>query len=653
MTIMTRIVLLAWILTAQIASAGPSFGLDQDNQPTPATPKFNDSRDQVQISVIPYTTHIAPGQDLPVAVIFDHVKGWHIYAADAELPEMFYRTVIEVVTEAESSFTAHTGQIQWPTSHEIDFFGEKFHVYEGRAIAYVPITIEPDAEVGEYTLRFKAAFQSCDDKICLQATPYPPRNPAEEPSEEWLNYGMNLTLNIVPPEQTGDGQLADTAHFEGFDPAVFQRIKEGIAAPELVHFALFDWVTFDLDVAGSGGFLLLLLIAAIGGFLLNLTPCVLPVIPLKIMAMNAHAGHRGKMLLLGTSMSVGVVAFWLALGGVIAAPRVFGITTTNQLFQYPAFTITVGAIIAIMAIGMCGLFSVKLPQFIYRINPGQDSLHGSFGFGIMTAVLSTPCTAPFMGAAAAFAAGIEASRTLMIFAAIGIGMAVPYQILSTFPKLVEKMPKSGPSSELIKQVMGLLMLAAAAYFVGTGVSGLLANPPEPPGREHWWVVAGLGIASGAWLAYRTIRITPRWIFRIIWGGIGLALVVFSLTIGMNLTKKGPIDWVYYTPQRFADAQSAGKVVVMDFTAEWCLNCKAIEASVLHSDRVAAVLAEENVVPIKVDLTGKNVEGNDMLKAVDRLTIPLLVIFKPDGTETLKSDFYTIEQVIEAVREAQS
>ncbi|MBT8484185.1 MAG: DUF255 domain-containing protein [Phycisphaerales bacterium] len=357
------------------------------------------------------------------------------------------------------------------------------------------------------------------------------------------------------------------------------------------------------------------------------------------------------MLFLGTAMSIGVVAFWIALGIGIAA--LAGFTATNQLFQYPMFTIGVGVIIALMAVGMCGLFAVRLPNFVYAINPGHDSAAGSVGFGVMTAVLSTPCTAPFMGAAAAAAAVMTPTRTLLVFAAIGLGMALPYQILSMAPRLVDRMPRTGPASELIKQVMGLLMLAAAAFFVGTGISGLLTRPPAPPSLLHWWVVAAFGVAAGGWLAWRTLRITRRPGPRLVFGTVGVAILAISAFIGLRLTDRGPIDWTYYTPERFASAQSEGKVILMDFTAEWCLNCKALEKTVLYDDRVVTLVAEEAVLPIKVDLTGNNPDGNAMLKAVERLTIPLLVVFDAKGDEVFKGDFYTVEQVVTALNAAQS
>jgi thiol:disulfide interchange protein len=152
---------------------------------------------------------------------------------------------------------------------------------------------------------------------------------------------------------------------------------------------------------GTSNLYFLLLIAGVGGLLINFTPCVLPLIPIKIVGLSQAAGNRSRCLALGVMLSLGVVAFWFGLG--LAISSISGFNTANQFFQYPAFTIGVGAIICVMAIGMSGLFTIRLPDWIYRINPSQDSIGGSFLFGIMTAVLSTPCTAPFMGAAAAWA----------------------------------------------------------------------------------------------------------------------------------------------------------------------------------------------------------------------------------------------------------
>jgi thiol:disulfide interchange protein DsbD len=348
-------------------------------------------------------------------------------------------------------------------------------------------------------------------------------------------------------------------------------------------------------------------------------------------------------------MSLGVVAFWLLLA--VAISSISGFNATNRLFQFPAFTIAVGIIICAMAVGMCGLFSVRLPQWAYVVNPSQESIGGSFAFGIMTAVLSTPCTAPFMGAAAAWSATQTPLITLSTFAAIGIGMALPYFLLSAFPALVNRVPRAGPASELIKQVMGLLMLAAGAYFLGTGVAALLANPPDPPSQAYWWVVASFIAAAGCWLAWRTWSIANKLAQRLLFGALGLTIILAGSVVGTRFTRVSPIHWIYYTPERLARAQQQHKIVVMDFTAAWCLNCHALEQGVLHNERVVRLLNSTIVAPIKVDITGNNPIGNAKLVEVGRRTIPYLIVYNIRGAEVFTSDAYTVEQLVDAIERA--
>jgi thiol:disulfide interchange protein DsbD len=427
------------------------------------------------------------------------------------------------------------------------------------------------------------------------------------------------------------------------NPEVFAGMQ---AAKESLTIAFFGW---DFKIEPSKLWLLLV-VAMVGGVLLNFTPCVLPLIPIKIIGLSQAAGNRRRCFLLGLSLSAGVVAFWLGLATAVST--LSGFNATNKLFQYPVFTVSVGVIICLMAVGMCGLFAVQLPQWIYRINPSQESVAGSFGFGIMTAVLSTPCTAPFMGAAAAWSATQRPLITASTFAAIGGGMALPYLLLSAFPVLVHRVPRSGPASDLIKQVMGLLMLGAGAYFLGTGVAGFAAQPPDPPSQAYWWAVAFFVAAAGVWLVWRTCQITPRIWKRLCFGALGVGLVGVALVLGVRFTEGSPIHWVYYTPKRLAEAQKENKVIVLEFTAAWCLNCHALEQAVLHNPAVVALLNAQGVTPIKVDITGNNPQGDAKLIEVGRRTIPYLVVYATDGKEIFASDAYTVEQLKAALKQAQ-
>ncbi|MBL9119772.1 MAG: thioredoxin family protein [Phycisphaerae bacterium] len=608
-----------------------------------------DSLDRVTPSVKVSKDRVRPGDDFVIAVILDIHEGWHINPTKnapppAEAPDLqpdenaeltYVRLARPEGADEKTPGTqpagmrVHEGFLQLPTTHKVVVKTLVSPAYEGRAIFYLPVTVDADAALGKRTLSLETYVQACQD-VCLQ--------PA----------GRTLTAEVevvAADAAMASGEL--DADFAGFDFSVIRKIRAGEKPPEVVKFDLFGRV-FEIDARGAG-FLLLLLVAAAGGLLLNFTPCVLPVIPLKIMGLANTAGSRGRTLWLGIVMSLGVVAFWMALG--VAVSSIKGFSSANQLFQYPAVTIGIGVIIIAMAVGMMGFFSVGLPQWVYAINPKHESATGSFLFGIMTAILSTPCTAPLMGAAIAWAATRDVPTVLAVFAAVGIGMALPYGFLAAFPSLLKKMPRTGPASELIKQVMGLLLIAAGCFFLGSGFSGFLVTPPDPPSRLYWWLVALTGIVAGGWLVLRTVQLTTAAGKRLLFGGLGVVILAVSVFIGVTQTSHGPIKWTYYTPERLAEAKKRGDVVVIDFTAEWCLNCKALESGVLYPEPVSKLLNTPGITPIKVDLTGNNTFGNDLLKSFNRITIPLLVVLKADGTEIFKSDSYVQSQVLEAVKEA--
>ena len=592
---------------------------------------FYDSRDKVSISITIDPPHCAPGSDAVLAITLNHENGWHTHTNNpvvpAELgsPDDYIATQVHFKLPANSPITIHDGFIQWPEGKIVNVgFGSKpvdYAVFEEESTIFVPITISQNAVHGTAEFIIKTVFQACDDKICVRPTPTP-----KEGGIRWEEYGIQAEVEIDDLKAIGEkGEILKSTHFEGFRSDVWEKIKAGeMGTNDEVSFDAFG-LKFSINATNPVGFGILLLVAMAGGFLLNLTPCVLPVIPIKIMGLSATAGGRKQTFILGVWMMIGVMSLWLLIGFAIAAISSF--SAINQLFQYPQFTIGLGVFIAIMAIGMGGLFAIRLPNIIYTFNPKHDSPLGSFLFGNMTAILSTPCTAPFMGAAAAWGATQSPLITIIIFMAIGFGMGIPYLILAAFPQLVERMPRVGKASELIKQIMGLLMLAAAAYFIGVGLSGIYQEEGAPPSRIYLWAVVGCIVIAGIWLAIQMPKVTDKaGILRASFMGAGFGCSGIAILAGIQLTDKGPIDWVYYSPEKLQAEFDAGNITVVEFTAEWCLNCKLLENTVLNDLTIVEVFENENITPIKVDLTGNNKIGNDFLTSVAGLRIPLLIIY---------------------------
>jgi thiol:disulfide interchange protein DsbD len=180
---------------------------------------------------------------------------------------------------------------------------------------------------------------------------------------------------------------------------------------------------------------------------------------------------------------------------------------------------------------------------------------------------------------------------------------------------------------------------------------MASAPPDPPSPFYWWFVALFVAAAGGWLSWRTVQLSSKFRSRLVFGGLGVLLVVGSLAGGFKLTRGSPIHWTYYTPERLAEAQQNRKITVLVFTAAWCLNCHALEQVVLNNPRVVTLLNATNVVPIKVDLTGKSLAGSKKLLEAGRRTIPYLVVYAPDGREVFSSDAYTADQLVHALSEA--
>ncbi|MEO0586579.1 MAG: thioredoxin family protein [Planctomycetota bacterium] len=592
---------------------------------------------------------VEPGGRGVVAVVLEMTGKWHVWPDEGQaravdgLFQINTTTELSGVTgpdgEAVEGWLA-TGAWQRPPPVEVEAFGQSILAWEGTTVLYLPVAVPADAEPGAYAVSVSVGYQACDDKVCL-----PPRT-----VEAVARVRVGGPVGDGDAEPDGEG----AGLFAGFDAGGFETIGDGGGGGEGADDAAgaAQAPGESAGLAGSATVTLAALLpviglAIVGGALLNVMPCVLPVIPIKILGLAQAAPDPRRRALLGAVMAGGVVAFWLVIGGVVAGLS----EAISWLFGYAWFNLALGGLIVAMAIGMCGVWSVRLPSWVYAINPKHDSVAGAFGFGVMTGVLATPCTGPILGSVAGGVLQSGPVVVLAVFGAIGVGMALPYFVLSVTPGLVERLPRTGPASELLKQVLAILMGAAGAFFVGVGINIWRNDGLGYVYPWFWWLAGGVAAAAGVWLAIRTVQITPSLGRRIGYAGLGVAFAAVSMGTAYEFTRPSAIAWVYYTPEAFEDALASDRAVMLDFTADWCINCKVLERTVLESEPVLARLASSDVVAMKADLTSQSAAGWAKLAAVDRAAIPLLVVFEPGGGEVFKAEFYTPGQVVDAIDRA--
>jgi thiol:disulfide interchange protein DsbD len=463
-------------------------------------------------------------------------------------------------------------------------------------------------------------------------------------------------------------------------------------ASKYIDLGIFGW---RIPSQGIVPTLLLLLAAFAGGVLLNLMPCVLPVLPLKILGLQQSAGTRARLALLGGASFIGVLMFWVVLGSLLALGSVKSI---SEFSSYWYFNFSLGLAMAFMAVGLFGAFNIGLPNWVYALNPDHHSVRGAFLFGLLTAVLATPCMAPLAGGAAAAAITLGWIKCLLIFVFIGLGMGLPLFILSLYPSLLKWLPRAGAGSDLMKQVMGLLMLAAAAWLIGGGLVTLFVGSPWMVRTFHLWAIAVMIALAAAWMVIRMVSIKARPIAMILLIPPALALGVFAFMTAASFTADAKQEWSEaaalkrqelaslrseverlqhgapvrsattptaagflwreYDPEDVKRAANAGKVVVLEFTAEWCANCKTLEKTVLKTDAVMNALKADNVASFRVDLTAKYNPGTTdftpgwtRLYELNEAGPPLLVITGPGTLDLWKRNAYTPGEIVDAIKAA--
>ena len=416
----------------------------------------------------------------------------------------------------------------------------------------------------------------------------------------------------------------------------------------------FEGVLLNLGLPGW------LLLAFLGGLILNVMPCVLPVLSLKVFSLLKHSGQsRAQALLHGGAYTAGVVASFLALAAVLLALRAVGerIGWGFQL-QSPNFVVVLTVVFFLFALNLMGVFEVgtSLVGADTKVSKRNDAL-GSFGMGVLAAVVGAPCMGPLVASVSGIAVQTNAATGLLIFGVMGLGLASPFLFLSVFPKLVAYLPKPGVWMESVKQFMGFLLMAAVVFLAL--VAGRLGGVDAVIALLIALLVAGLA----AWIYGRwSVPVKPKRTQRIA-QVISLALLVVASYYAISETKAAYENfetsssvskngqWQPWSSERVETELAAGKPVFIDFTASWCLICQVNKKIATHTQATEALFEEYGVVALEADWTRYDSAITTELERFGRSGVPLYVLYAPDGEVTVLPQSLTNGIVREAVEKA--
>ncbi len=653
-----------------------------------ASPTASLNAPHIHLELVVPQKQLVAGTHLVAGLHFTLEKGWHIYwlnAGDSGEPPTVKWTLPAGVNASPFAYPAPQ---RLPLGPLMDFG------YENEVTFPVPISIASDVKPGPATLRADVDWLVCQN-VCLPGKgtvaverPIAPSGtiaaidptqqavvasglaslPKPLPSNALQHFqtegNKDYTLAVVTGKTAGKGYFfpSDQTVVSNPAPQTAAPIKNGIrlqmvrdenqqgALPALngvlvlpggIAYAVHATrgtippvVALSSDGSGHGNgldFLRALLLAFAGGIILNLMPCVFPVLFIKGLSLVQSSNkERAAMRAHGWVYTVGILAsFWVVVAVLLTLRGLGHALGWGFQFQSPVFLAVMALFLFFLSLSLAGQFEIGLSLTSAGGELAQrQGYAGSFFTGVLAMVVATPCTAPFMGVAIgyALAQGGAGVVTFAVFTALGLGLALPYLLLAYNPGWTRILPKPGAWMEILKQLTAVPIFATVIWLVWLFTQTAGANAML--GLLAGFLLLGIaGAVLGRWPARRVATIAA---ILVVCGAVALpvyAAYVFPAPDAETTTAKGPgNDWKPFTPGIVAEYQAQGKPVLVDFTAKWCLSCQVNERVVLDRADVQKRLSQSGVVLVRADWTRHNPEIGAALAALGRSGIPAYALY---------------------------
>lgn len=641
---------------------------------------------RVEARLVSESTSLAPGKKNSIGLHLKLTTKWHTYwlnPGDSGMP-------LSVKWDLPSGWSPP--QLVWPTPDRIETPPLATYGYSGELV--LPFVLDvPASATGSVDLSGKFSFLVCDD-VCVPENATLALKINLEPTQQasaWQKFfesSRARTPNALDPKLyrfertpsefmiTVEGSAipaaVDRLEFypkaEGWlttgAPRQFKRLPDGSwetrfsvgenapAAPALPAGVLALYKRAKLEKAyeilgssmpsvgaeSSGNPVAefswtILVFAFLGGLILNLMPCVFPVLALKILGFVKHGAHSPQTSRKHAfSYSFGVIFTFLLLGGALALLR-FGGQQLGWGFQLqsPYFLYALSTLLFLMSLNLFGVFEVSGSWMgMGDAWTRGDSLSTSFATGALAVVVATPCSAPFMGTAVGVALLQPWPVLLLIFFCLGLGMALPYYILATHPTYVRLLPKPGLWMVRLKELLAFPLLLTAIWLLW--VLSLVTGADAAAGV----LISLTGLYFAIWIGQRLSRPQTRQLILFIFASLSIALGVAGIRRGVETSSTQAVSasddvWSKFSPEKVRAGLAEGRPVFIDFTAAWCITCKVNEKVALANSSVMEAFRAKNVLMLKADWTNSDPVITATLEKYGRAGVPLYLLFRP-GTE---------------------
>jgi thiol:disulfide interchange protein len=561
---------------------------------------------------------VVPGGTARLTITADLTDDWHIYEL-AQAPSTAEGNMPTLIVVANS---AGWKVGEWKASTQPHPPGGISTLpYHEKTVAWtVDLQVPASAQPGEVTLSGEMGFQICNDKSCL-----PPAA---------VKFTVNATVGS--PEVAGTNSVQFTTG----------KYKEVVAlTAEVAKTAAAATDETARPSAAPLPLPLLILLSFAGGLLLNFMPCVLPVLGLKLISFAQQGGEsRSRMLMLNLAYTAGLMVVFM----VLAVLSITVALAWGEQMTYFSFRLGILIVTFALALSLFGVWEIPIPGFAASDSSSklqkQEGYTGAFFKGLFTTILGISCSGPLLGFALGATITLPPVYTLLIFACIGLGMASPFLALPFVPGVRYLLPKPGDWMDTFKQVMGFVMMAAAIFFFSTiqneyriATASLLLGV----GFACWWIgkvpmYEPLGKQLTAWIG----------------GSAAAALIGFVAFQALGPSEQA-LEWQDFSVAKLKQLQQENRTVLVDFTADWCLNCQANLKVAIERPQVKQLVEENQIVAVKADWTNPNPELEATLASLGARQIPLLAVYpagRPQDVIVLDG-LLTENQVLAAIQKA--